>query len=841
MLRQIGKEHLERALHSNKVVLFLGAGFSCEAINKNQLKFPSSKELSKILWEYTYKDDEYEETDLQIIFEAALKSQKGIRSLHEILKNVMGCSSVPDWYRNITSQYWYRIYTTNIDDLVEVIFKKPKLRFNLEQIVAPRDDFSERDQFLNKLQYIKLNGSIEYDPRTYTFSARQFAKRSTEYDIWYDHFVRDYMTHVTVFIGTELNEPLFWRHIELRERRERKETEQRPKSYLICPKISRPKQSILNDYNIIPIEAKSEEFFIWLKENIKSPESKQSVIQASNPKLIEIFQFEEEGVKRADINRLETFFKNFQLVNIEQPSAGHRRKSYLLGKEPQWQDLYHNLDAKREINDLFINEVAEVAKGNQDNINVIALTGTAGSGKSTILMRTALYFCAQGFQCYYTQSEELIKWEDFISAIKVIDKDLIIFIDNADHSLGWLAGLIENFGDIDRKLTFILASRTNKYEKFAGNLLQVSKVKEIDTPNLSDTDIEKIIQKLSDEDLLGKLRGKNNQQRFSEFKDRARKQILIAMREATQGKDFDEILKGEYNEIEPYEARKIYLCIALASAEHFKLSRQQIVATAIDRYSAILTYLDRNLKGPISQPYEGSNIYECRHPVIAEFIINDIAERSHLKDAYICILSVLAHDMGNNPDFGNRIYRLYRRLINHLSIFHHFQKNIKHARDIYESVRNYIGDDFHFWLQYGSLELSFGELDYAANYLAQAESLRPYDKFILTAIGHLYYRQSLVADSLHSASRLRQDGKDYILDQINSRPDFSAHPFHIFGSQEMRYAQKWYAKDDFDECKNILQNASEVVKSGLRLHRRNPELIQLEDDIKRALLSLAIP
>ena len=68
MLRQIEKEHLERALHSNKVMLFLGAGFSCEAINKNRLKFPSGKELSKILWEYAYEDDEYEETDLQVIF-----------------------------------------------------------------------------------------------------------------------------------------------------------------------------------------------------------------------------------------------------------------------------------------------------------------------------------------------------------------------------------------------------------------------------------------------------------------------------------------------------------------------------------------------------------------------------------------------------------------------------------------------------------------------------------------------------------------------------------------------------------------------------------------------------
>ena len=840
MFSDIDINHLERALHSNKVMLFLGAGFSCKAKNSFNDTLPTSVELSKILWKHNYGDEDYESTDLQTIFEASLKSSKGINSLHDLLKSVMECKSIPEWYKEITSHYWYRIYSTNIDDLVELIFKKAILKVKLDHIVAPRDDLKDRDQFLNQIQHIKLNGSIENDPRTYTFSARQYAKRSTEHDVWYDHFVRDYMTRVTIFIGTELNEPLFWRHIEIRERRERKEPENRPKSYLVCPKISKPKKSILAEYNIVPIEAEAEDFFVWLKDNIKPPESKSDVIRASNPELIEVEKFEDSGAKKSDVIRLESFFKNFIRVNIEAPRPDHRRKAYLLGKEPNWQDLYHNLDAKRDINDNLTQEI-ESACNTSERIQVIALTGTAGSGKSTILMRTALHFSAQGYQCYLTQSEELIKWEDFICAFQLINKQLLIFIDNADYSLRWLAGLIENFAEVGGKIIFILASRTNRYEKFSGKLLKITNVKEVFNPDLSDNDIINIIGKLEQEDLLGKLRGLNDKQRFEEFKYRARKQILIAMREATQGRDFDEILKGEYNEIEPYEARKIYLCIALASAEHFKLSKQQIVATAIDRYSAILTYLDRNLKGLISQPYDNMEYYECRHPIIAEFIVNDIADRTHLRDSYICLLSVIAHDMGKNPDFGNRTFRLFRRLINHRLIYTHFQKDINLARGIYESVRSNIANDFHFWLQYGSLELSFGELDYAANYLAQAESIKPYDSFIMTAKGHLYYKQSLVANNLRTAEQLKEDGKDYILDQINSRPDFSAHPFHIFGSQELAFANKWLIESDFDLSKSIIETALSVVRNGMKYHKRNSELIQLEDDLKRALLSLAIP
>lgn len=76
MLTLIDKEHLERALHSNKVVLFLGAGFSCEAINKNQTKIPTGKKLSEILWRFTYDDDECDDTDLQTVFLSSLKIKK---------------------------------------------------------------------------------------------------------------------------------------------------------------------------------------------------------------------------------------------------------------------------------------------------------------------------------------------------------------------------------------------------------------------------------------------------------------------------------------------------------------------------------------------------------------------------------------------------------------------------------------------------------------------------------------------------------------------------------------------------------------------------------------------
>ena len=841
MLTQYDKEHLRMALFSNRVVLFLGAGFSCNATSISDKQIPSGSQLCQILWDFCEYDEEYEETDLQTIFEAALKSRKGLKPLYALLKDYLECRYFPEWYRLLSKQYWLRMYTTNIDNLVEKIYEHPILPFKLDTYDANIDDFRERDQYLERLQFIKLNGSISNDdPRKYTFSARQYAKRSTDFDIWYDHFARDYMTNVTVFIGTSLKEPLFWRHIELRERK-RGEPESRPRSYLICPTISSPRKDILNEYNIVPVESNAEEFFKWLEENIGDPPSRENVIETSSPLLKIIFQHRTEQLRQPEISSLQRFYQNFELVKIEEPSHSYRRKAYLLGKEPDWQDLYHDLDAWRDINNTIIAEI-EACVPKEDEVHVVALLGSAGSGKSTVLKRACLHFCAKGFACFFSTSEDLINYRDFAKALKIIDRRLLIFLDDTDFALRWLARIVDLCKDIDKKPIFIVASRINRYERTAGQLLKTVSVKEIFLPDLSDEDINRIIDRLSEEQLLGKLRGLSPKERFAEFKNRARKQILVAMREATEGRDFDEIIRNEYEEIDPHEAKILYLCIALASSEHHKLSLQQILAASDDRSSAALSYLEKNLKGLIIQ-FSGHRDYiiETRHPSIATFIVDDIATRIHLMEAYQRLLPVFAHDISRKVGYGNKIYRLYRRLINHLAIYRRFAEKIEFARSIYESVKHFVSEDCHFWLQYGSLELEYGELSDAANYLAQAESIDPTDDFVLTAKGHLRYRQAKEAESYQTAERFLEEAKEVITDQIWRRPEYSPHPFHIFGSQELAFAHKWIYENDQEEYKNILKNALVVVEVGLKIHYRNNDLKRLEDDLKRELMMLAVP
>jgi SIR2-like domain len=234
----VTSERLVSAIRLNRVVLFLGSGFSRTAQNRSHRDMPDGRGLAKALWGYLEYKEPYDGSDLQTVFSAAMNSAKGHKALTSFLEEQLLCTSIPSWYDTLSHIFWYRIYTTNIDDLVEQVFGRSNRVANLDRVVATVDDYRERDQFLYAVQYVKLHGTLPGPLKDITFSWRQYGQRLGTHDPWYDHFVRDYCTRMTVLIGTELNEPWFWQHIESRDRRTPGQSEHRPDAFLVCPTIS---------------------------------------------------------------------------------------------------------------------------------------------------------------------------------------------------------------------------------------------------------------------------------------------------------------------------------------------------------------------------------------------------------------------------------------------------------------------------------------------------------------------------------------------------------------------------------------------------------------------------
>lgn len=822
---------IKRALAANSAVLFTGAGFSFDAKNANGATLPSSDQFAEDLWKHLgYEGTRGKET-LPRLFEAALKQP--LAPLRLLLKQTFEVKSLAGWYQIPASYYWYRVYSTNIDNALELAFKSTA-KIKLRVIDGQHDDYQERDQFLEEIQYVKLNGVSWEDPQRITFGFRQYAKRASESPVWYEQFARDFATRVVLFIGSELEEPLFWNAVELRGK---KYTggETRPRSFLIRPKISPADVANLREFNITPIEATAEEFFAYLANATHDEQDRTKVLANAQPGYVKLFNEVTQAMSSREVRDLQQFFSVFAPVTIPD-KAPNVRKSFLLGAAPDWNSLHANLDAARDCNDDILSLVNRALTTKSPR--VISVTGPAGSGKSTCMKRVALNLRGAGHPVFWSNSDALVPDHVFGGSLSKLSKTPVVFLDNVAQVKQAFVSYLKQSLSSTNPAVFIIADRGNRCAFFERKLAEEFDVQAYKMPLLSGPDIDRILDKLTENGLLGKLQGISREAQRREFSVRAGKQLLVAMREATSGADFDAIIDGELQALEAEELKIIYLAACVATAAGYTITTEQIVALTDLSPAECLAILEGGLKDVVV-PVSGNKpgMWIARHRIIAELIVERLASRDLLKIAYIRLLESLARDLPRPYRSASRVFRLYREVINHSAIWSRFRDGITSAREIYESVRLHCQNDHHFWLQYGSLEMEYGELALAEVYVSAAESLAPNDDFVQNTKGSLLYRRAIDSDRLAEAFSLRENAREILVNQSKKHPGDS-YPPHILCSHELKFVRAWYLKRD--ELKKQLEVLRSQIDSYVLAHSYSERLASLQKHIHDAYLDTAV-
>ena len=134
-----------------EAVLFLGSGFSSEATNILHENLPIGRELS-----YAICDEmKINRSDKLSISSERYVDKYGVQSFITFLKKHISCKTVSDNQNEILSLPWKRIYTTNYDDVVEVVSEK--LNIDREYVTANKAPKEIKD--INGA-IIHINGSI---------------------------------------------------------------------------------------------------------------------------------------------------------------------------------------------------------------------------------------------------------------------------------------------------------------------------------------------------------------------------------------------------------------------------------------------------------------------------------------------------------------------------------------------------------------------------------------------------------------------------------------------------------------------------------------------------------
>jgi tetratricopeptide (TPR) repeat protein len=232
-----------------------------------------------------------------------------------------------------------------------------------------------------------------------------------------------------------------------------------------------------------------------------------------------------------------------------------------------------------------------------------------------------------------------------------------LFINNAADHASAVHTMLSRLKDIERPAMFVLGERLNEWRQGHGKL----NVKEYQIESLSDPEIYRLLDLLDKHAELGALSPLPKDLQFAAIKQKHGKELLVALREATEGKSFDAILEDEFRGIKSPTARRLYLAVCCFH-QHGAFARDALLSQLLN--VPLIQLYEKTSAGT-----EGVVIYECvnrareayaaraRHCTIASVVWERCASAEE-KDALLNrVLSSLNLNYGTDATAFERFIR----------------------------------------------------------------------------------------------------------------------------------------------------------------------------------------
>jgi hypothetical protein len=359
-------------------------------------------------------------------------------------------------------------------------------------------------------------------------------------------------------------------------------------------------------------------------------------------------------------------------------------------------------------------------------------------------------------------------------------------------------------------------------------------IREIVVPNLSDPDIESLLDVLNRENRLGALKGKRRDQQFAMFQQYAGRQLLVAMLSATSGDKFQKKIPEEFVDLSG-AMQRVYAIIALATTFRYRLTRHEILLALNDMTNEALNSIDDLLRRHIVvEMPSGSGLIQARHRVIAELIRDELLKSGQISDAIFGLAFLAATYKHSGVPRKHRAIGLLRSITNHDFLYRNLGR--ESSQLLYQQLEDMLSNDPHFWLQRGSLEVEFGDIRLAENFLSQARGLSSHDLYIENEWAYLLFKKALISPKTDIASVYVEEATA-IISSIIQDPRASEHPFHVVGSQGLSWSRTGSVPE---EKARYLSELKSIVGKGLDRFPNSAHLRQLRDDLQREYLSLAL-
>lgn len=814
--------HLLEQLKAGNLVLFLGAGASFGAKNNKSQTIPSAKQLSKQLAEKFLGADV--EGDLSYVAELCI-SESSLYDVQLFISNLFREFHHCPHHSKLTDFVWKAIFTTNYDLLIEDAYRENKSRF---QELVPVFKNTPKTQIFykeNVLPYYKLHGCINdiNDPDApLILSPDQFANFSGKRDRMFSDLLELIYDYSFLFVGFGMADP----DIRTILAKLDKSNANRVRSYMVGPNVNEREGRLWEGRKITPIKMSFADFVNEIDKSVDQNTRRLASLKVESAHPI----YSKFTVSIKDVRPTENFVNyitnSIEYIHSNLSAPNTDPKEFYKGFMSNWDPIIKNLDVDRKIKDGILFEVFMDDDQHISNDQFFyVLKGNAGSGKTVLLKRLAFDGAAVIDRfCIYLKDGMKIQSEKILELANYVKERIYLFVDVVSAHEDDIIYLLKKCKKENVKITVVGAERLNVWntecQDLSTYLSQSYHVK-----YLSDAEIKALLDLLERHNSLYTLKSKSAEERIKAFSEKAGRELLVALYEATNSKPFEEIIFDEYRSINDARAQSLYLTVSI-----FHRIGAETRAGFISRVHNISFH---EFKDKLFQPLEyivfdkwnariNDYVYITRNRLIAEIIFEQVLRTvQDSYDEYVRILNNL------NIDYEND--RLaFMAIVNAKKLMETFS-DPEMIRKLYDIANEISPNDPKLYQQQAIFEMSApgGSLATSEIHLKAAHELLPNDPFISHTFAEMILRKAEYS-KVETQFYAYIDEVVEICTAIIKRRVINAHPFHTILKANILKLRKVLTTQDAPSIERCLKDVERGLANAKQYFVDDQFILEIE-------------
>ncbi|TAJ25228.1 MAG: SIR2 family protein, partial [Planctomycetota bacterium] len=724
---------------AGNVVLVLGAGASVPAMLASGVNPPiTGARLAKLIAE-KFLGDKYTKFSLTQVAELAI-SEAGLFPVQDFVASLLEPVRPTPVHTTLASFRWKGLATTNYDRLLEHAYAAASASpQSLVPFIDNTDRVEERTRAPNSLLFLKLHGCISRTHNTdcpLLLSTDQFLEfkrgRSRLFGI-----LKEWASECPLlFVGYGLQDS----NIRLIIDELTQELPARPRYYLVLPDIEDIEKRYWENRKITAIKGNIESLVEQLDSSIGRTFRSLAPVHVDQPHPV-VHSLLRPRVALST-NAVLFLDRDADCVNAITATEHMAPRLFYRGFSNSWSPIEQALDVPRQLTDtLTLDYVLEdTAAQGSASVQFVVIKAHAGAGK-TVLMRRLAWNAAKEFKrlVLYIRADGVLDTGAIAEIVEKCDSPVLIFVDQALERRRELERLFSAANMPKGRMIVFCAVRTNEWNQAPDSLTSLA-TDEFELGYLSSKEIRGLLQLLKQHSALGNLTALNEEQRMERLVERAGRQLLVALHEATLGEQFERIVRDEYYGITPHAAQSIYLSVCLLN--QFGVS---VRAGVISRLFGVpFESFKEQFLGPLEEiiivehdSTTGDYRYAARHPHIAEMVVRSVLSRHELlfNEVVRCVRVL-------NPSYSSDRTAL-QRLLQGRAVLDSFP-DPQMAQQLYQAAEQSSGKDPFLLQQQCIYEMKRpnGDLQRAGKLLDQAMSLAKHSTTILHTLSELKIRQA---------------------------------------------------------------------------------------------------